>query len=209
MLEQAAGILIVVVAGYGFWKFLSYYLETKLNYQLFFWITFLLVAIYYIFQIIQFEISQSSLQLIQEWIRVSIAATSLTALAYIIRNSKPHFARFPFVFGLFPLLLIPSYYFAIETVFLKELVVSVFFGGSLFIALLIFSLKTYKKADFALILGGIFILLLLFVINWIPERDLPISLWAKDVILAIALIMIIKPYQTLYTHQEYDFEYGS
>ncbi len=205
MNEFIQGVL-VFVSGWAFWKFLNYYLESKIYFQLFASITFLFVFAYFLIDLIPIQSTDVNIFLILEWTRVAIAAFSLTAMAFIIRNSKPHFARFPFSFGLAPLLLIPFYVLAIDTVFLKELVLDIYFGGAIFIAILVYSLKTMRNSDFGLVLLSTIVVLLAFILQWLPvaiQNEVP---WIQNMLFVLAIGLFVKPFQDLYLIQDYDYQ---
>lgn len=191
---------------YATYRFVTFYLDIRKYFLLFSSISLAGVALYAFFFLIGDIIPGFDTQLASEWSRVVASASILTALGFLIRNSKPEFARFPASFALLPLLLIPAYFFAMDTILLKEIVISIYLGGSLLIAILVYSLKIRTHPDFGLVLLGVVFLLTAFVIHWIPESTLPLGLWVNVLLVAAGIIIITKMYTSLYQVAEFDFK---
>lgn len=106
--------------------------------------------------------------LILEWLNISGIAFILSGLALLIYNSKPPFARFPIILCYVPLLIIFTYYFAMNTLVLKEWLLMIYQGGALLVALLMFSMLIKKKLDYLIILMGLIIVSFSFILFWFP-----------------------------------------
>ena len=110
--------------------------------------------------------------LISEWAQIISISFVLSGLAVIIREAKPDFARFPLSFAFLPLLIIATYPMAMHTLVIKKWLLSIYEGGALLVALLLYSVKTYRFNKYGLILLGIILMTLAYLFFWfnfIPE----------------------------------------
>ena len=131
-----------------------------------------------------------------EWGHLIILTLVLSSLAIFIRNSKPIFAQFPKFYATFPVLIIISYFFVKDTYALKEWLISIYQGGALFISLLIYSALAYRNKGYFPVLGGIFIILLSYILYWfIPGVEL--YSWTWKITLAGGMVLSVFGYQNL------------
>lgn len=103
---------------------------------------------------------------IVEWGHIIALAFILSALAIFIRQSKPVFAQFPLVYAALPLLIIFSYILVQNTYALKDWLLSIYQAGAILVALLMYSVYTYKEPRYMYILFGVVLFLFTFLIFW-------------------------------------------
>lgn len=103
---------------------------------------------------------------IVEWGHIVSLAFILSALAIFIRQSKPVFAQFPLVYAALPLLIIFSYILVQNTYALKDWLLSIYQAGAILVALLMYSVYTYKEQRYMYILSGAVLFLFTFLIFW-------------------------------------------
>jgi len=103
---------------------------------------------------------------IVEWGHIISLAFILSALAVFIRQSKPVFAQFPLVYAALPLLIIFSYILVQNTYALKDWLLSIYQAGAILVALLMYSVYTYKDQRYVYILSGVVLFLFTFLIFW-------------------------------------------
>lgn len=103
---------------------------------------------------------------IVEWGHIIALAFVLSALAVFIRQSKPVFAQFPLVYTALPLLIILSYFLVQNTYALKDWLLSIYQAGAIFVALLMYSVYTYKEIRYMYILFGVMLFLITYLLFW-------------------------------------------
>lgn len=101
-----------------------------------------------------------------EWGHIISLAFVLSALAIFIRQSKPVFAQFPLVYAALPLFIVISYVLVANTYALKEWLLSIYQAGAILVALLMYSVYTYREQRYVYILGGIILFLFTFLMYW-------------------------------------------
>ncbi len=123
-------------------------------------------------------------------------ACLLSALAVVVRDSKPIVTRFPLALTFIPFLLVPSHIIVSHTFVLKELLFGIYKGGAIVVGLLIYGLfSTTDKRYLNIVLG-----ILLFAVALILDAaTMPflISAWITWGLYAIAVILISKSYKTI------------
>ncbi|MCA1802583.1 MAG: hypothetical protein LC662_09000 [Rhodothermaceae bacterium] len=126
-------------------------------------------------------------QLFMEWNRVSAVAVGMSGLIFLIRNAKPAITRFPVLFCWIPLLLIPFYAMVVNTIFLKEILLGIYEGGSIMVALLMYGLFLTRDKKYLIVVSGLLILLAGYILMWAIRLADP-SLQAVDFFWAYQLV---------------------
>jgi len=123
-------------------------------------------------------------------------ACLLSALAVVVRESKPIVTRFPLALSFIPFLLVPSHLIVSHTFVLKELLFGIYEGGAIVVGLLIYALNaTNDKRYLNIVLGiVVFAIALLLEALTIP---IMVSVWIIWGLFAIAVILISKSYKTI------------
>jgi len=127
-----------------------------------------------------------------------IVATSftLTALANILRNDKPGFARYPFLFTLLPLLIIPVFALISDTILIKNWVLGLFQAGALLISVLLFGLMAMREKTFRSILLTWPFFAASWTLKWILP-DLSSTYWLVPILLSAGIILASKAFQII------------
>jgi hypothetical protein len=112
-------------------------------------------------------VNSPTAQSILEWGRMIGVALLMSGLIILIREAKPSITRFPVAFCWLPLILIPVYALVMNSVFLKEILVGFYEGGTLLAALLMYSLLLGRQAKYLFTVIGIVLLIFGFVLYWI------------------------------------------
>lgn len=134
---------------------------------------------------------------ILEWGQVSILTLVLCALALFIRESKPVFARFPLVYTMLPLLVMLSYYLVRDTYILKEWLLSIYQGGALLVAALMYSVYGIRREGYGPVLAAVVLFGLTFIGYWfVPGVDGEYS-WSWKIGLAASIVTLIRGYEQL------------
>ncbi len=144
-----------------------------------------------------FHVDQSTLFLItaiSSWLQVTGVSFALCGLAIENWEDRPPVARFPYALAFAPVLLILSYGFVFQTVFLKELILALYEAGALFIGLMLFILFTVKNANYLYTVIGNALLLLSFAVYWFPGDLVADQPWIWQLIAIIAIPIIVQGY---------------
>ncbi|MDX1629902.1 MAG: hypothetical protein R3345_14440 [Fulvivirga sp.] len=132
--------------------------------------------------------------IVVEWGHIITLAFILSALAVFIRQSKPVFAQFPLVYAALPLFIVLSYFLVANTYALKDWLLSIYQGGAIIVALLMYSVYTYREQRYMYILGGIILFLITFLMYWyVPGVSENIS-WAWKTSLVGSLLLTLYGY---------------
>lgn len=136
---------------------------------------------------------------IVEWGHVIILAFVLSSLTIFIRHSKPVFAQFPRIYAILPFFIVLSYFLVSDTYAIKDWLLIIYQAGAMLVALLMYSVYTYRNADFKFILSGIIIFFITFVLFWyIPVINESFA-WIWKSLLAAGIITIIYGYEYIDT----------
>ena len=130
-----------------------------------------------------------------EWGHIISLAFILSALAVFIRQSKPVFAQFPLVYAALPLFIVLSYVLVANTYALKDWLLSIYQAGAILVALLMYSVYTYREQRYIYILGGIILFLITFVMYWYIPGIRELSDWLWKTFLALSLLMTLYGYE--------------
>lgn len=126
---------------------------------------------------------------IVEWGHVVSLAFILSALAIFIRESKPVFAQFPLLYSALPILIVLSYVLVTDTFAIKEWLVSIYQGGAILVAALMYSVYSYRDSQYLPVLYGIGLFIIAFILFWyIPGIRGGYS-WIWQLFLAAAVLV--------------------
>jgi len=133
--------------------------------------------------------------LIFEWGHITCLAFVLSSLAVFIRESKPVFAQFPMLYTALPLLIVLSYFLVKDTYALKNWLITIYQGGAITVALLMYSVYTYRRKQYALILTGVIILLFSHVLYWyVPDIQASYG-WSWQLLMAAGMTTVVLGYE--------------
>jgi hypothetical protein len=122
---------------------------------------------------------QYAAQYFMEWSRMSAVAVGMSGLIFLIRDAKPAITRFPVLFCWTPLLLIPFYAMVVNTIFLKEILLGIYEGGSILVALLMYGLFLTRDRKYLITVSGLLIMLAGYILMWVLRLADP-SIQAED-----------------------------
>lgn len=132
---------------------------------------------------------------IAEWGHLTCLAFILSSLAVFIRESKPVFAQFPMLYTAFPLLIIISYVLVQDTYALKTWLITIYQGGAIIVALLMYSVYTYRRKEYVVILSGVMIFLICYMLFWYVPGIRESYQWIWKILVGIAMITTVIGYQ--------------
>lgn len=132
--------------------------------------------------------------LVVEWGHIISLAFILSALAVFIRQSKPVFAQFPLVYAALPLFIVISYVLVANTYALKDWLLSIYQGGAILVALLMYSVYTYREQRYMYILAGIISFLITFLMYWYIPGIKEYTAWLWKTFLALSLLLTLYGY---------------
>lgn len=132
---------------------------------------------------------------IVEWGHILCLAFVLSSLVVFVRESKPVFAQFPMIYTALPLLILLSYFLVRDTYALKDWLLAIYQGGAILVSLLMYSVYTYRRNEYAFILGGVGVLLLSYISYWHIPGVSDSEPWIWKLLMVIGLITIISGYQ--------------
>lgn len=132
---------------------------------------------------------------IVEWGHVTCLAFVLSSLAVFIRESKPVFAQFPMLYTALPLLIVISYILVQDTYALKSWLIAIYQGGAITVSLLMYSVYTYRRNEYAMILAGVFLFLFSYVLFWYaPGLDESYA-WIWKILVGTGMIVTVLGYE--------------
>ncbi|WP_445665029.1 hypothetical protein [Fodinibius sp. AD559] len=194
-----ATLVLILISGYVAAKFFS--LTNKRGRLKFLGLT----VASGIFTIMQFSVLLDHLmtdpsvtaaaEFIVEWGHVTSLAFVLSSLAIFIRESKPVFAQFPMIYTAFPLLIILSYLLVQDTYAIKTWLLVIYQGGAITIALLMYSVYTYRRTEYALILGGVIVFLISYILFWSISEIQDSYQWVWKLLVGLAMVISILGYE--------------
>lgn len=123
-------------------------------------------------------------------------STTLSALAVVVRESKPIVSRFPAALAFLPFLLVPAHAVVRETFVLKDMLYGIYEIGAIIIALLIYGLKSTSDPRYRRLLLGTIPLMLSLAATWthIDVIPMPATSWLLS---AFALFHIPRTYKSI------------
>lgn len=134
---------------------------------------------------------------LDEWGHVLSLAFILSSLAIFIRESKPVFAQFPLPYTALPLLIVISYVLVQDTYAIKEWLLFIYQGGAILVALLMYSVYTYRDNDYAYIMSGIILFGVCYTLFWYLPVIHESNPWLWQVLLGISIILTIFGYDRI------------
>lgn len=137
----------------------------------------------------------AAMDFIVEWGHVTSLAFVLSSLAIFIRESKPVFAQFPISYTALPLLIIISYLLVEDTYALKTWLITIYQGGAILVALLMYSVYTYRKNEYFMILAGVILFLMSYVLFWNLSGSMENYLWTWKILVGIAMVISLYGYE--------------
>ncbi|MCH8567735.1 MAG: hypothetical protein LAT67_05705 [Balneolales bacterium] len=143
-----------------------------------------------------------SYRYLADWFQVCGVSFLLIALGTENWQDRPPVARFPYIFIYSPVLLILTFFLVHDTIYMKNLLIGIYEGGALFVALFIFGLYTSRNIDFLYTLLGLVILLLAFVVYWFPGGAAAGASWVWKLIACIGILCFITGYLLAYNKME-------
>lgn len=136
---------------------------------------------------------------IVEWGHILCLAFVLSSLVIFVRESKPVFAQFPMIYTALPLLILISYFLVRDTYALKDWLLAIYQGGAILVSLLMYSVYTYRRNEYAFILAGVGVLLLSYISYWHIPGVSDSEPWIWKLLMIVGLITIISGYQKVAT----------
>jgi hypothetical protein len=128
---------------------------------------------------------------IVEWGHILCLSFILSALAVFIRDSKPVFAQFPMVYSGLPLLIVLSYILVTDTFAIKQWLISIYQGGALVVAILMYSVYSYRNNRYVPVLTGIGLFFITFALYWyVPGVSQSYS-WIWKLFLSMAMLLTV------------------
>lgn len=137
----------------------------------------------------------AAVEFINEWGHITSLAFVLSSLAIFIRESKPVFAQFPFFYTALPLLILISYFFVQDTYALKNWLTAIYQGGAIIVSILMYSVYTYRKIEYGLILTGIGVFFLTFLLFWFIPAMQNSYAWIWKLMVGIAMVVTVVGYE--------------
>lgn len=134
-------------------------------------------------------------EFIIEWGHIIGLAFVLSSLTIFIRESKPVFAQFPMFYTALPLLIVISYLLVQDTYALKNWLIAIYQGGAIVVAFLMYSVYTYRKNEYVVILAGITLFLISYVLFWYTGDLLENYPWIWKLLVGFAMITTILGYE--------------
>lgn len=193
------GVILSVLLLYATFRFGMLYKEFKSQKVLMFAFSLLAYSISSLYWVINFtELSLNDKLLIDnilDWIQVVGVSFLLCGLAIENWEDRPAVARFPYVLVYAPILLIITYAFVFDTLFLKEVIIAIYEGGAILIALLLFGLLAAKNTDYLYVLVGLILMLLAFVVYLFPSEVIESNEWIWKLIVIISVYTLQKGYR--------------
>lgn len=137
---------------------------------------------------------------LMEWGHITCLAFILSSLAVFIRESKPVFAQFPLLYTGLPLLIVLSYLLVKDTYALKTWLISIYQGGAILVALLMYFVYTYRKNEYGIILSGVVIFLFSYMLFWyVPGMQQSYG-WIWKLLVAIGMVTVVLGYEHTETY---------
>lgn len=133
------------------------------------------------------------LQATSDLVWLTVAALLLVSLANFLRDDKPPFARYPFVFTLLPLIVLPVYPFIADTVVIKAWILGLYQFGALSIAFLLFSLMASKDKSVRLLVLAVLSFGLAWIVRWVVEMP-QAGRWVYTMMVVTGMILATKTF---------------
>jgi hypothetical protein len=134
-------------------------------------------------------------EFIAEWGHITCLAFILSSLAVFIRESKPVFAQFPLLYTALPLLILISYFLVRDTYALKSWLTAIYQGGAIIVSLLMYSVYSYRRTEYIIILLGIIVFLITYIVYWHIPGIQESYAWIWKLLLGIAMVVTVLGYE--------------
>lgn len=134
-------------------------------------------------------------EFIVEWGHITCLAFILSSLAIFIRESKPVFAQFPLFYTALPLLILFSYFLVQNTYALKSWLIAIYQGGAIIVSLLMYSIYTYRRNEYAVILSGVAVFLITYALFWYVPGIQDSYGWIWKIMVGIAMVVTVLGYE--------------
>lgn len=131
------------------------------------------------------------------WTRVIGISFFLVALGIENWLDRPQMLRFPYIFTQMPLLLILSFFFVFETAYLNEIILGIYEGGALLVAVLLFGFFMSRDGKYLIPVAGVSTLLLAVIVYWFPGDVVTANSWIWKLIIIIGTGTFTYGYQRL------------
>lgn len=132
---------------------------------------------------------------IVEWGQITCVAFVLSSLAVFIRESKPVFAQFPLLYTAFPLLILISYFLVQDTYAIKKWLIIIYQGGAIVVSILMYSVYTYRRKDYLLVLSGTVIFLISYLLFWYVPGIQQHYQWVWKLLVGVAMVVTVLGYE--------------
>jgi len=195
--------LIFAVCLYSFLKFTRKTLRNRELIFASFSISCLTLCVYFavenIYVLLGYDISapSSSTGLIKEWSAIISISFALSALAILIRNAKPAFARFPLTFTALPLLIIVAHPFAVNTIILKYWLIGIYQGGAIIISALMYTVIATYNSRFTIVLLSVLLYTISYCIYWFLPESMEHLLWLWKPFFGVGILLTTYGYDKL------------
>jgi len=133
--------------------------------------------------------------IIVEWGQIFCMAFILSSLAIFIRDSKPAFAQFPMAYTALPFLIVFSYYLVKDTYALKNWLLTIYQGGAITVALLMYAIYSYRRKEYNLVLVSAVLFLLSYLTFWYVPGVKENYAWLWKLLLGAGIITAIQGYE--------------
>lgn len=128
---------------------------------------------------------------IVEWGHVLCLSFILSALTVFIRESKPVFAQFPMLYSALPLLIVVSYILVTDTYAIKQWLISIYQGGAITVAILMYSVYSFRKREYTPVLGGVGLFCITFILFWYIPGVKESYGWMWKLLLGLSMLAFV------------------
>lgn len=132
---------------------------------------------------------------IVEWGHIVCLALILSSLAVFIRESKPVFAQFPMLYTALPLLIVFSYILVYDTYALKNWLIAIYQGGAILVSLLMYSVYTYHRKSYAMVLAGVGLFVISYLLFWYVPGFNEAYHWVWKLLVGSAMLVTVLGYE--------------
>ncbi len=125
----------------------------------------------------------------------------LAALANLLRDDKPSFARYPVAFTLLPLVLIPFYPLISDTLLIQDWVLGLYQAGALLISLFLFGLIAYRDPSWRLLFTLWPLFAVAWTLHWLAGEGSVVT-WLVPVLVSAGMILSVNALRKTGTVQQ-------
>lgn len=138
-------------------------------------------------------------EFISEWGHITCLAFILSSLAIFIRESKPVYAQFPLLYTALPVLIFISYFLVQDTYALKSWLTAIYQGGAIIVALLMYTIYTYRRTEYIVTLIGITVFLISYILFWHVPIIQESYGWSWKLLVGLAMVVTVFGYEQIET----------